>query len=394
MNILIVTDSFPPKSNSAAKQLNDLAAELVRQGHTVYVVTAASNSSLSHPVTEEIAILAIHPIFLNFDGRIIRAIREAWLPFQLISGFRRSSFATISYDLVVWYSPTIFLGPFISYLKRSQKSCFYLILRDIFPDWAFDLGLIKNKFMYHFLKRIANYQYLLADVIGVQTRGNLPYLAHLPNKGWRGRLEVLPNWLNPPRPTEFLGVSDLDKLKGRRLFIYAGNLGVAQSIDKLVDHVGQMNHRSDIGFIIVGQGDLRCKIKQRIERRKLENILLLSEVEEGVLDSIFEKCCGGIVMLSDKHRTHNIPGKFIRYIHFGLPVIALVNNGNDIIDVISSNNIGVVCAPALRGDFMRSVDRLLAMVTNDPEIGTRCKRVACELYSTEKVAEQILSAVK
>ena len=79
----------------------------------------------------------------------------------------------------MWYSPTIFLAPFVQFLKLENNSPGFLILRDVFPNWALDLGIIPRGPVYWVLNAIARYQYSVADIIGVQSNGNLAYFDYL-----------------------------------------------------------------------------------------------------------------------------------------------------------------------------------------------------------------------
>ena len=111
----------------------------------------------------------------------------------MIYRYLQSSKNMQRFDGVIWYSPTIFFGLFALFLKFKCKCKGYLILRDIFPEWAKDLGLIKNKLIYKYFKAVANLQYWIADTIGVQAISNIVYLKNWSNK--KRKIEVLNNWL-------------------------------------------------------------------------------------------------------------------------------------------------------------------------------------------------------
>ncbi len=119
------------------------------------------------------------------------------MPFAMLRNFRKSPLAKEHLDGVVWYSPSIFHGPFVSALKRSSGCRSYLIIRDIFPEWAVDMGLMGRRLPYRFFDAVARYQYSVADVIGVQAPGNLQYFGSGKERSGR-QLEVLQNWLGKP----------------------------------------------------------------------------------------------------------------------------------------------------------------------------------------------------
>jgi hypothetical protein len=85
------------------------------------------------------------------------------MPFAMLCQFRKSLLASERWDGVVWYSPSIFHGPLASALKKSSGCQGYLIVRDIFPEWAVDMGLMRRGLPYRFFDAAARYQYSVAD---------------------------------------------------------------------------------------------------------------------------------------------------------------------------------------------------------------------------------------
>ena len=100
-------------------------------------------------------------------GYVRRTIGEFLMPFAMLRNLRHSPLAGEKWDGVVWYAPTIFLGPIASALKKASGCRGYLIIRDIFPEWAVDMGLMGRGLPYRFFDAVARYPYSVADVIGV-----------------------------------------------------------------------------------------------------------------------------------------------------------------------------------------------------------------------------------
>jgi hypothetical protein len=161
------------------------------------------------------------------------------MPFTMLQNLSKSPLAKEQWDGVVWYAPSIFHGPMVSALRKSSRCKSYLIIRDIFPEWAVDMGLMGRGLPYRFFDAVARYQYSVADVIGVQTSGNLRYFDRW--KGQPGReLEVLQNWLDKPKLVQCSVRVVETALAGRKVFVYAGNMGIAQGIDILLDLAEKM----------------------------------------------------------------------------------------------------------------------------------------------------------
>ena len=157
-------------------------------------------------------------------------------------------------------------------LPISSKCPSYLILRDIFPEWALDLGVLKKGPVYYWFKLIAAYQYSVADVIGVQTVSNQDYFEKWAAKEDK-KLEVLNNWLSvTPKQSSSIVISDTC-LKERKIFVYIGNMGIAQSMDILVELAASLRHREDVGFLFVGRGTEVGRLKKAAHAKELNNLL-------------------------------------------------------------------------------------------------------------------------
>ncbi len=205
-------------------------------GHSPIVIVPVeeTNQSIYIEKIENIRVLRIPTFKISDVGNIRRAINEILMPFNMISGLKKNFSLIKSLDAVVWYSPTIFFGPLIRYIKKSSNCKSYLILRDMFPEWALDLGILKKNLIYYFLKIVANYQYSLADIIGVQTVSNLKYFKGLPIEK-KSNIEVLNNWLSPSINKKCsISINDT-KFKDKKILVYIGNMGVAQGIKVLIE---------------------------------------------------------------------------------------------------------------------------------------------------------------
>ena len=199
MRIALIADTFPPLRTSGAVQLRDLSREFARQGHQLTVLLPASDLDRDWELqnADGVEVLRLRAPRTKDIGYVRRTLGELLMPFAMLRNLRKSPLARQKWDGVVWYAPSIFHGPLARALKRASGCKGYLIIRDIFPEWAVDMGLMGRGLPYQFFDAVARYQYSVADVIGVQTPGNLAYF-----EKWRqqpGRtLEVLQNWLGEP----------------------------------------------------------------------------------------------------------------------------------------------------------------------------------------------------
>src|SRR5574343_603487 len=231
MNYLLIADAYEPATISAAQQLHDLVAYLAKADAatvTVLIPDASGGNLPPMEVKGNITLIRARCPETKNIPHFRRVVAEFLLPFFLHRALKKSPAKSRLWHGIIWYSPTIFLGPLVAKLKRLHGCRSYLILRDLFPDWAVDAGVMRKGLAYRVLKWVESYQYRQADVIGVQTPANLPHLT--PWDDGTRRIEVLPNWLAPAVSAPCsLDVSQT-ALAGRRIFVYAGNMGVAQDM--------------------------------------------------------------------------------------------------------------------------------------------------------------------
>lgn len=394
MRIALVADVFPPLRSSGAVQMRDLSFELAKQGHKPVVMVPAPD--LDKPwLLEEInglQVIRLKALRTKDIGYLRRTISEFLLPFAMLHNLRKSPFLDVRWDGVVWYSPTIFLGPFANALKKESNCRSYLIIRDIFPKWAVDVGLLGRGLPYLFFKAIEHFQYSVADVIGVQTAANLAYFDAWDSKPGR-RVEVLQNWLaDVPNTGSRISVAD-GPLAGRTIFVYAGNMGVAQGTSILIDLAERLRDRQDIGFLFVGRGSDAQFLREETKARGLGNVVFHEEIEPSEIPGLYAQCHVGMVVLDPRHKTHNIPGKFLSYMQSGLPVLASVNPDNDLVEIIKIEGVGRACTDHSVDTLQRLAEDLVDEISVETNVSACCRSLSAKLFSPKATVKQIIVAL-
>ncbi|ASJ74572.1 glycosyltransferase family 4 protein [Granulosicoccus antarcticus] len=395
MRLLLIADTFPPLRTSGAVQLYDLSREIVKQGHSLTIILPSADLSSPWQVEcdEGIQVVRLHAPKTKDISYLKRSINEFFMPFSMWMNLRKSPIAHQQWDGIVWYSPSIFHGPLVSRLKRASGCKSYLIIRDIFPNWAVDLELMGRNPPFYFFDAVARYQYSVADSIGVQSEGNLRYFHK-----WAGRqgrkLEVLQNWL-ADGPVKKCSISlEETPIAGRRVFVYTGNMGVAQGMDILLDVAERLKSRVDIGFLFVGRGSEVCRLKLDAHERGLHNVIFRDEIHPSEIPGLYAQCHFGLVVLDPRHKSHNIPGKFLTYLQSGLPVLASINAGNDLAELIRHEEVGLVSEDG-------SVENLVCLATDlagrsdgTNETQMRCRALFMKLFTPGVAARQIVDSFK
>lgn len=394
MKVLLVADTFPPSRNSGAVQLRDLAREFTRQGHQVTVMLPSASQSVAWLIedVDGVQVLRLKAPKTKDISYIRRTLGEIIMPWAMLWNLKKSPLAKDKWDGLVWYVPSIFFGPLVRKIMRTSSCKGYLIVRDIFPEWVVDMGLMHKGLAYKFFSWIAGHQYKLANTIGVQSKGNLIYFDKIYES--EAKVEVLFNWLAQPNPVKSVFRLEESVLSGRKVFVYAGNMGIAQGMDILIGLAEKFLPRNDVGFIFVGRGSELKRLRLKALDLKLDNVLFLDEISSDEILDIYRQCAVGLVSLDARHKSHNIPGKFLSYLQSGLPVIASVNSGNDLIDLINSEKIGIACGNNDLEELFVISRNILIEIDSGFDFQHQCRNVFLKYFSVEKAVRQIIKGVK
>ena len=393
MRIALIADVFPPLCSSGAVQLRDLAIEFASRGHKITAMVAAPG--LGNPwVIDDmngVEVLRLRTLQTRDRGYIARTLGEFVMPYSMLRHLRRSPLADEKFDAVIWYSPTIFFGPMVNALKKQSNCPAYLIVRDIFPEWAWEMRLISSKFVYQCFRKIANYQYAQADVIGIQTPGNSIYFSNRKKINFKAKIEVLHNWLSDAPDIGCSIQIGKTKLAGRRIFVYAGNMGVAQNTEVFCQLASRLQSRADLGFLFVGRGSESARLSELYGA--LPNALFCDEIASEEIPGLYSQCQIGLVALDPRHKSHNIPGKFLSYMQAGLPVLACVNQDNDLIELINHYKVGVVVDGDARDERLDQTALDALALAEDAEVFRRCRDLAMGMFSSRGAVNQIISSL-
>jgi glycosyltransferase involved in cell wall biosynthesis len=399
LKFLIVTDAYFPNNSSVSVLLSDLAQEFIAQSIDVDILVSVSEQDTpikiwNHNGCEVISIKALKTKDISYFRRTINEFINPWLIWRTLE--KSPGFMSKQYDGVIWYSPTIFWGPLIKRLRYKFQCRSYLILRDIFPDWALHVGVLKKGLVYSFFKMAEQYQYRQADCIGVQSPNNLKYFQkHNPIASKRA--QVLWNWASK-FPASISKPCSIDisntLLKDKIVFVYAGNLGVAQGGSiALFEMAKKLRSNANLGILVVGRGSAINALRDQIAVANLNNILVFDEIDSAEMPALLEQCHVGLVFLDRRHQTHNIPGKFITYLQSGLPVLAWVNPGNDLVGLISNNSIGISYADEDSVEFAALAIQLVAITKNGETFHKRCEDFHHDFFLISRAAKQILQSL-
>lgn len=398
MRIALFPDDYLPKSTLVhAKMFHELALELKRLGHYPVIITPSHGKQAKRLQVENFQGVEIWRFSnppMRGQGKVNRVISESLLSLNAYLALRNVKNVQ-SFDLCINYSPTIFFGPLMHWFKRKAKTFNYLVLRDLFPQWVIDEGLISSKspitYYFRFFERL---NYNASDCIGLMSLANVKYFSKLYSK--YNNLQVLRNWadINPKSySTSLEDIREQHALDGKVIYFYGGNIGHAQDMRNLLRLVKNMLPYSDAHFLFIGQGDEFELVKQTKMVENLHNLTLLPSISQDAYKEVLTQVDVGLFSLAKTHKAHNFPGKLLGYMLQSLPILGSVNQGNDVIDFINGEGAGWAFNNGEDESLLSAALHLLKDKELRVEMGMRGYEVLKTNFSVEAAARQIIDTV-
>ncbi|MBQ7393642.1 MAG: glycosyltransferase family 4 protein [Lentisphaeria bacterium] len=391
MKILLLFDDDLKSAKSAPVMMRQLCMAYKALGHEpVLMVPDCEQKDVCCETVVDggFKIIKFRSGRLKNIGFIKRAVNESLLSYNVLRAwkhFRKEQ----KFDMIAAYSPTIFWGIAVRRMKRYWKCPAYLILRDLFPQWTLDSGLLhRYSPAYWYFKFFESLNYSAYERIGVQTEGNLKYFER---RRERGKVEVLNNWFIAPPAATLVSYKEKYGLKGKIVFFYGGNIGFAQDMMNIVRLAENMLPYSQAHFLLVGKGDEWNLVEEERKRRKLTNLTLLPACSQDEYWSILNEMDIGIFTLNSQHTTQNVPGKLLGYMAFNKPIVGSINSGNDLLELWERNRAGLLSVNPDDQEFLKNAVSLLQSESLCKELGENAGKLLQEQFSPEAIARQIIT---
>jgi len=254
-------------------------------------------------------------------------------------------FSEVKFDLVLYSTPPITFSKVISYVKKRDNAYAYLLLKDIFPQNAVDMKLMKKGGVLHkiFVKKERRL-YNLSDTIGCMSEANRDFIiTHNPYLN-QTKIEINPNTIEPKEFERNDNIKYEIRKKynvplDKKIFVYGGNLGKPQGIDFLIETIKKTSDPG-IFFLIVGTGTEYNKIEKWFVESNPENAILLPGLPKEDYDVLLGACDVGLIFLHKDFTIPNFPSRLLSYLEMKMPVIAATDPNTDIGKVIEENGCG------------------------------------------------------
>jgi hypothetical protein len=384
--LLIVDDYMPHTTKIAGKMMHELAVNLACLGNEVSVCTPVPEKELAGKSRlDDVNVYRFYSGRIKNQPKVVRFVNEYLLSRRAWNQLRQSAFLS-PYDGIIFYSPSIFWGPLVGRLKRLWSCGAYLILRDIFPQWAVDAGVIKQGSLPHkIFEYYESRNYATADCIAVQSPSNLEFA-----EGKAEQIEVLYNWTLPKPRSGAPWLRDKYGLNEKIIFFYGGNIGAAQDMKNLVRLARRLKNTPSAQFVFLGQGDEVDLVNRLVLENSLDNIIVDKPVSQERYHDALAEIDVGLLSLHAMHKSHNYPGKLLGYLESGVPVLASLNSGNDLIDLINETGAGFAHVNGEDDRLAQSAIRLASSAVLRSEKGANSIRLLDSHFHVSRAANSIL----
>lgn len=389
MNLLFLTLS---KINSVEERgiYTDLLREFRDNGHKVTIVSPVERRSgikTNLKEKENVTILQVKTFNIQKTNVIEKGIGTLVLEYQFLSAIRKYLSST-KFDLVLYSTPPITLAKVVEYIKDRDGAKTYLLLKDIFPQNAVDMQMIREGSFLHkmFLKKEKKL-YSISDRIGCMSPANVEFLLQHNKEIAPEKVEINPNSIKPIDCHISGKEKELIKQKyslplSKKIFVYGGNLGKPQGLDFLLETIGFSEPIEDVFFLIVGDGTEYLKIKQWFEINKPSNAMLLQFLPKQDYDKLLSACDVGLIFLDKKFTIPNFPSRLLSYLEMKMPILVASDTNTDIGNIVEYAKCGYKIIAGSKIEMQEKIKRVL---DEDLDIlGINAKKLLINEYTVDK----------
>ena len=390
MNILFLTVSRINDINSRGIY-TDLLRLFIKKGHKVHIVSPTERrfGEDTHLIEKaDHSILKVRTLNIQKTNFIEKGIGTILLEYQYEKAIKKY-FKDIKFDLILYSTPPIILTRIIDKIKKRDNAKTYLLLKDIFPQNAVDIGIISGKgLLYNRFRKKEKKLYQLSDYIGCMSPANVKYLLEHNPEIDPDTVEVCPNSVELKTELPPINKSALKEKYGipvdSTVFIYGGNLGKPQGLDFLIKVLDSNRDKKDRYFLVVGSGTEYGRISEWFVNNNPDNAQLLSALPKHEYDELVRSCDVGLIFLDPRFTIPNYPSRLLSYLEYKMSVLIATDVNTDIGSVAQENGYGFWCENGDLNTFNSLVDKLAADSSLRAQMGDKGYKFLAENYTVDR----------
>lgn len=401
MNIIFVT-----VSNINELKTKGIFPSLMRkirnEGHQLYIVSPAERRMGwdTHIIdVDGVKILKVKTLNIQKTNVVEKGIGTLLIESQYKRAIKKH-FADVKFDLILYSTPPITFTNVVRFLKRrNPQAVSYLLLKDIFPQNAVDIGMFGEKSVFNwYFRRQEIKLYKNSDYIGCMSPANVEYLKKHNPYYPADHVEVAPNSTElDEKPLEdgqynverYYIRKKYDLPTNRPIFLYGGNLGKPQGIEYLVKCLDANKQRLDCYFVVVGNGTEYGKLKNWYNVNQNLNVKLMERLPREDYGLLVKYCDVGMIFLDYRFTIPNYPSRLLPYLENKMPVICATDVNTDVGKIAEKNGYGYWCESVKPEDFTTLVDKMLA--SDRKAMGEKGYQFLKENYLVEHTYNAIMS---
>ena len=372
MNIIFITVSNINSIDDKGIYIS-LVRKFRNEGHQVYMVSPAERRMQQETRiidTGGVKILKVKTLNIQKTNVVEKGLGTLLIERQYQSAIKKH-LKGINFDLIYYSTPPITFTNVVRFMKkRNPKAVSYLLLKDIFPQNAVDIGMFGEKSIFNwYFRRKEVSLYKASDYIGCMSPANVEYLKKHNPFYPADHVEVAPNSIELIERKMEDGQESAERCYIRKkydlptdkpIFIYGGNLGRPQGIDYLIKCLEANKKRMDCFFVVVGNGTEYSKIQAWCNDNHNSNVKLMQRLPEVDYEMLVRSCDVGLIFLDYRFTIPNYPSRLLGYIENKMPVICATDPNTDIGKIAEENGYGYWCESVKPEDFTALVDKMLA----------------------------------
>ena len=277
-------------------------------------------------------------------------------------------YSNVKFDLVIYTTPPITFVSAVNYVKKRDGAKTYLLLKDIFPQNAVDIGIMSKTgikgVLYKYFRNQEKKLYRISDRIGCMSQANVDYVVRHNPEVDPSIVEVCPNSIEVTDKS----VDEKTRVEIRRkygipldkkIFVYGGNLGKPQDIPFIIECMKASSSIEEAFFVIVGDGSEYGKLEEYVKSASQSNLRLMQRLPKEDYDTLVGACDVGLIFLDHRFTIPNFPSRLLGYMQAKIPVLAVTDPNTDIGKVIVDGGFGWWCESNSVDGFARKVQSIV-----------------------------------
>jgi len=396
MHILLIHQAFASLEEPGGTRHHELARFLARHGHKVSII-ASPVSYLTGEIQEEKRIEEDFGGLINiYRSYTYPALHKSFIHrvFSFFSFMISSFLKSISIkdvDLVWGTTPPIFQSGSAWLISRLKGVPFLLEVRDLWPEFAIAVGVLKNPFLIKISYWLEKFLYKQADQIIVNSPG---FIELVKEKGSK-EISLIPNGaditlfnnINIPEIRKTLGWTE------KFIILYAGAHGMSNDLGVVLEAAQLLKDVEMIHLVLLGDGKEKPALIQEAKKLNLPNVTFLDPVPKNRVAELLiaADACIAILKPIEMYKT-TYPNKVFDYMAAKKPIILAIDGV--IREVVEKAGCGVFCTP---GDPKNLAAGIMVLYNNQNEailMGNKGFDFLKENFSRERIASNLLDVMK